>query len=483
PYEQTDHSFGILALVQRGELDTEGLPPELEPVILPLLRVDPESRPGPSDVLRGVLADVDQVSAEPRLPQAWTAVIEEYAEQGRQLRDGAVDFAAAEAPTQMRAEGPLERPDEAISEMREQLEALRKQRDALVQAQAEEQAEAEARELARQEEEERRRREQERKEQERKERERKEKERKERERKERQRKENQRKERERIAREKTETAAQNKSTSTTWTPKAPPKPAAAKQPAKSSGSSEGWGALLLVALVIGALIWHPWDKKDDDTPKSSPSSDVTLSSSSGTTSGDDGSPDDDSDSGTDSYSSSSSSSSSSGGLDDTETEPEPETTSPEPEPDPTEEAFKAVSYGDCLDVVDTGYGGTTKYDWSEEEPNTTSCGYGTRVKVTGTTDDCPTGVGKATWSYYSTSSGERTALCLTGQYHQGDCLLAEHEGNTISSIAMLSSPNCTDRKVPVPYNEILVVTDIYRATGAGAEVCRHGQYDSNTYWS
>ncbi|MDW6065624.1 hypothetical protein SAZ11_57370 [Streptomyces sp. FXJ1.4098] len=359
----------------------------------------------------------------------------------------------------------------------------------------EEQAEAEARELARQEEEERRRREQarkeeaerrerERKEQERKERERKEKERKERERKERERKERQREERERIAREKTETATKNKSTGTTSTPKAPPKPAAAKQPAKSSGSSEGWGALLLVALVIGALIWHPWDKKDDDTPKSSPSSGVSLSSSSGTTtSGDDGSSDNDSDSGTDSYSSSSSSSSSSGGLDDTETEPEPETTSPEPEPDPTEEAFKAVSYGDCLDVVDTGYGGTTKYDWSEEEPNTTSCGYGTRVKVTGTTGDCPTGVGKATWSYYSTSSGERTELCLTGQYRQGDCLLAKHEGNTISSIAMLSSPNCTDRRVPVPYNEILVVTDVYRATGAGAEVCRHGQYDSNTYWS
>ncbi|KAK1185787.1 protein kinase [Streptomyces sp. NBS 14/10] len=496
PYEQTDHSFGILALVQRGELDTDGLPPELEPLILPLLRVDPESRPSPSDVLRDVLADVGQVSAEPRLPQTWTALIEEYAEQGRQLRDGTVDFAAAEAPTQVRPEGTAERADEAISEMREQLEALRKQRDALVRAQAEEQAEAEARELARQEEEERRRREQarkeeaerrerERKEQERKERERKEKERKERERKERERKERQRseRERERIAREKTETAAKNKSTSTTWTPKAPPKPAAAKGPAKSSGSSEGVGALLLVALVIGALIWHPWDKKDDDTPKSSPSSGVTLSSSSGTTSGDDGSSDDDSDSGTDSYSSSSSSSSSSGGLDDTETEPEPETTSPEPEPDPTEEAFKAVSYGDCLDVVDTGYGGTTKYDWSEEEPNTTSCGYGTRVKVTGTTGDCPTGVGKATWSYYSTSSGERTELCLTGQYRQGDCLLAKHEGNTISSIAMLSSPNCTDRRVPVPYNEILVVTDIYRATGAGAEVCRHGQYDSNTYWS
>ncbi|MES4903378.1 MULTISPECIES: protein kinase [unclassified Streptomyces] len=503
PYEQTDHPFGVLALVQRGELDTSGLPPELEPLILPLLRVDPGSRPTPSDLLRDVLADLDQgtadLGAEQRLPQAWTELIEEYAEQGRQLRSEAVDFAAAEAPTQVRSEGAPERADEALSEMREQLEALRKQRDALMQAQAEEQAEAAARELARREEEERRHREQarkdeaerrererkdqERREKERKEKERRERERKERERKEREQKEKQRKERERIAHEKTETATKNKSTGTASTPKATPKSGAAKQPAKSTGSSESWGGLLLVALIIGALIWHPWDKKDDDTPSSSPSSRVTLSSSSGTTSG---LGDDDSDSGTDSGTDTdSSSSSSSGGVDDTETEPEPEpeTTSPEPEPDPTEEAFKAVSYGDCLDVVDTGYGGTTKYDWSEEEPNTTSCGYGTRVKVTGTTGDCPSGVGKATWSYYSTSSGERTELCLTGQYRQGDCLLAKHEGNNVSSIAMLSSPNCTDRRVPVPYNEILVVTDIYRATGAGAEVCRHGQYDSNTYWS
>lgn len=91
------------------------------------------------------------------------------------------------------------------------------------------------------------------------------------------------------------------------------------------------------------------------------------------------------------------------------------------------------------------------------------------MKVTGTSGDCPSGVGKATWSYYSTGSGERTALCLAGQYHQGDCLLAKHEtNNVISSIAMLSAPNCTDRRVPIAYNEILVVTDLYRATPGAA---------------
>ncbi|MGW1025474.1 serine/threonine-protein kinase [Streptomyces sp. NPDC002577] len=502
PYEQTDHSIGVLGLVQRGEVDTSGLPPELEPLILPLLEVDPGSRPAPSDVLRDVLAGLDQVTAdrgaERWLPEAWTALIGEYAEQGHQLHDGSVDFDAAEAPTQMKSDGAPGGSDEAISEMREQLEALRKQRDALVRAQAEEQAEAQARELARQEEEERRRRERarkeeaerrerERKEQERKEKQQKERERREAQRRERERKERQAKERERMAREKTGTSAKNRSTGPASPSKAPPKPAAARKPtAKKSGSSDGWGGLLVAALIVVALIWQPWDKKDDDTPESSPTSGYTLSGSGGTSGLGDSGSDTDTDT---------SSSSSSGGSDgtgtgtgtDTDTEPEPEP-SPEtssPEPDPTEDAFKAVSYGDCLDVVDTGYGGLTKYDWSEEEPNTTPCGYdGTRVKVTGTTGDCASGVGKATWSYYSPSSGERTALCLTGQYHQGDCLLAKHEGNEVSAVAMLSSPNCTDRMVPAAYNEILVVTDIYRATaGAGAEVCRHGQYDANTYWS
>lgn len=388
----------------------------------------------------------------------------------------------------MKREGSPEGSGEAISEMREQLEALRKQRDALVQAQAEEQAEAAARELARREAEERRRREQARKEEkeeaearERERREQERKERKEREQRERERREKQREERERIARQKTATSTKNKSTGTTSTPQAPPT-AGASSPKKStnkSNSSEGWGGLLVVVLIIGVLIWQPWEKQGDDTPTSSPTPRFTMSSCGGTSGLGAGDSLGDTDTDTDS-----SSGSSSGGSDDTEPEPEPEPETSSPEPDPTEDAFKAVSYGDCLDVVDTGYGGLSRYDWSEEEPNTTSCGYGTRVQVTGTTGDCESGVGKATWSYYSTSSGERTALCLTGQYHQGDCLLAKHEGNNVSSIAMLSSPNCTDRRVPAAYNEILVVTNIYRATaGTGTEVCRHGQYDTNTYWS
>jgi hypothetical protein len=61
--------------------------------------------------------------------------------------------------------------------------------------------------------------------------------------------------------------------------------------------------------------------------------------------------------------------------------------------------------------------------------------------------------------------------------------LAERDGGHVSHVAMLSSPTCTDRMVPAAYNEILVVTDVHRATpGADAGVCRHGQYDADTYW-
>ncbi|MGH4033924.1 serine/threonine-protein kinase [Actinomycetota bacterium Odt1-20B] len=509
PYAQTDHSIGVLALVQRGETDTSGLPPELEPLILPLLDPDPARRPTPADVLR------DCRGAGRRLPDEWCSLVEAYASQGRQLADGTLDLAAAEARTQVRAESGHEgvagregtgAVDEALTEMREQLEALRVQRDALVQAQAEEQAEAESREQAREEEEERRRRERERKEaaeqreQERKEREReekarkereakekqrearerKEKERKEKERKERERKERERAERERVAREATRTrttSSANSSSSATKSTGSGAK-APAKKPA-SGDSGAGLGVLLVVAAVIGLIAWHPWDKKDED-PDSGPTpsysqpltSGGSSDGSSGSSSGGLGDSDSlgDTDTDTDTSSSSSASSSSGGSA------PDPETSSPEP--DPTEEAFEAVSAGDCLSTYDTGYGGDSSYDWSEDEPSTTSCsGSGTRVRVTGTTGGCPSGGGRATWSHGDVS------LCLSGRYEHGSCLLARHEGNSLPSIAMLSSVNCTDRKVPAAYNEIVVVTNIYRASTFNPSDCHHGSYDTNTYWS
>ncbi|MBY8845556.1 serine/threonine-protein kinase [Streptomyces sp. SP2-10] len=457
PYEQTDHSIGLLALVQRAELDTEGLPQQLERLILPLLRAEPGERPAPADVLRNCLRGLGPLTVTGQaarwLPPEWTALIEEYAEQGRQLQNGVVDFDAADARTQVGPEADHDGSEEAVSAMREQLEALRKQRDALAQEQAEERAEAEERERRRLAEEERRRLEHARKAADRAEKER---------------KENKRKERERVARAGTQTSTQS-STSTPSTSSASSRPKTpAKSPSKTSNKSEGWVGLLVGAVIIGLLMWQPWDKKKDDSPESSPQPPYSSGLVSGGSSRD-------ASSGSDGFSTSSS-----GGSDDYDPEPEPETSSPEP--DPTEDAFKAVSVGDCLDVVDTGYGGEEKYDWSEEEPNTAPCSTA-RVRVYRTAGDCDSAQDQATWSYYSSSSGERTALCLEGQYHNGDCLLAHNDGDS-ASIALLSSVNCTDRQVPSAYNDIFVITAIYRATASTTTAdCRAGQYDTNTYWS
>ncbi len=462
PYARTDHSIGLLALVQRGEVDTSGLPAELEPLVLPLLALSPAARPTPSDVLHHVAAGLGREpsagGAERWLPARWTGLIREYEEQGRRLWEETL------------AAVPADRDGGSRHRTREQLEVLRQQRLALAreqaEAQAEERAAAAARERARRAQEERRlrKRAEKQEKQERQERQEKEEaerrrqaERREAERRLRERAEQERRRRQRVGQERRERQRAA----------APP---VAKQAA--SGRSSGGGGLFLAALVIALLFWQPWDQGGEETPRSVPTPLFTYSGGGGLGGG--------------------GALSSGGGSADTGRDPDPapvpdpETSSPEPEPepDPTEEAFRSVSYGDCLDVVDTGYGGLTTLDWSEERPRTTSCGYGTRVKVTGTGGGCRSGVGRATWSYYSPGSGERTTLCLAGQYYQGDCLLARREGDDSVRLAMLSSPRCTDRTVPAAFNEILVVTEVYRAApGAGTEVCRRGQYDRYIYWS
>lgn len=62
-----------------------------------------------------------------------------------------------------------------------------------------------------------------------------------------------------------------------------------------------------------------------------------------------------------------------------------------PTPDPTEEAFEAISVGDCLAVHDTGRGGTTSVDWSVGAPPApVSCaGEQAQVQVTAINTACP----------------------------------------------------------------------------------------------
>ncbi|MFE2280152.1 hypothetical protein ACFXAE_23575 [Streptomyces sp. NPDC059454] len=168
-----------------------------------------------------------------------------------------------------------------------------------------------------------------------------------------------------------------------------------------------------------------------------------------------------------------------------EPDPEPSTPTPTPAPDPTEAAFEAVSAGDCLPVHDTGRGGTTSVDWSAgAPPDPVSCaGEQAQVQVTAVNTDCPTGYGKSYWSYRSTTTGDTTKLCLSRVYHAGYCILGRQSGDSVS-LALMTAVACRREPVPVPYNQIMHITGVYRApAGADANNCRRVADDQTRYWA
>ncbi|MFD6338620.1 hypothetical protein [Streptomyces sp. NPDC060131] len=169
------------------------------------------------------------------------------------------------------------------------------------------------------------------------------------------------------------------------------------------------------------------------------------------------------------------------GSTDDEPGPEPST----PTPDPTEDAFKAISAGDCLAVYDTGRGGTTSIDWSVDVPPApVSCAdEQALVRVTATDTACPTSYGKSYWSYRSATTGDTTKLCLTRIYHASYCMLGQQSGDSIS-LAMMTAVACRREPVPAPYNQIMHITGVYRApAGANANNCRRAAGDQTRYWS
>ncbi|GGV93509.1 hypothetical protein GCM10015535_56690 [Streptomyces gelaticus] len=171
-----------------------------------------------------------------------------------------------------------------------------------------------------------------------------------------------------------------------------------------------------------------------------------------------------------------------------ESGPEPDESDPEPStpiPDPTEEAFKAISAGDCLTVYDTGRRGTTSIDWSVDvPPDPVSCaGEQALVRVTATDTACPTGYGKSYWSYQSATTGNTTKLCLTRIYHATYCMLGQQSGDSIS-LGTMTSVACRREPVPAPYNQIMHITGVYRApAGANANNCRRVAGDQTRYWA
>ena len=165
-------------------------------------------------------------------------------------------------------------------------------------------------------------------------------------------------------------------------------------------------------------------------------------------------------------------------------EPEPDPERSTPAPDPTEKRFKAISVGDCLAVYDTGRGGTS-VDWSVgAPPDPVSCaGEQAQVQVTSINTDCPTSYGKSYWSYRSATTGDSTKLCLTRVYHANYCILGRQSGDSIS-LALMTAVACRREPVPVPYNQIMHITGVYRApAGADANNCRRVAGDQTRYWA
>lgn len=160
-------------------------------------------------------------------------------------------------------------------------------------------------------------------------------------------------------------------------------------------------------------------------------------------------------------------------------------------PDPTTQAFNAVSAGDCLTVYDTGYGGDLQhYDWSTDvPPDPVSCSSSKAlVKVTEVTDDlsdCATGTGRGRW-YHLASDGGTTVLCMSRIYRTGYCLLAVQKGSgsgATITLGDMTGVDCTVKKVPKPYNQIMHITGVPKHSGTiTAATCSRAANDTTYYY-
>ncbi|MQY16159.1 hypothetical protein SRB5_63520 [Streptomyces sp. RB5] len=243
-------------------------------------------------------------------------------------------------------------------------------------------------------------------------------------------------------------------------------------PPQPSGNHNGVVAAIMVtlAVILGVvlIVVLPGGDSDDDTAggsDSSPSASDTYDSGVSTDGG--GSSD------------GGSSSSSGGGTDD-----EP-TTEPTVATDPVEDAFKAVSVGSCLPVWDTGKGGRSEYRWSHQQPPAAvSCSSEDALVQVSGTSGCSNDDNYGVWTYQSAVTGQTTQLCLTRIYHVGGCFLAIQENNRIVDMGALTAVDCTAKKVPVPYNQVMHITGVYNTSkGTDPSLCRRVAGDQTQYWS
>ncbi|MGY4903596.1 serine/threonine-protein kinase [Streptomyces sp. 900116325] len=440
PYRADGDTLALLARVQRGELDLDGLPKELVPLIRPCLAVQPADRPAPADVLdqfRRAMAGLPLSQSGSRwLPPRWTALIEVYERQSHALRRG-----AAADPDDLTV-------DQRTSAVPHPGRTQMYTRDAEAEA-ARARAQREREQEREKEEEERERAERER------ERAAREHERAERERAEKQaaREQAARLEGERVAEQKRaeerrqERARKRASSSSARQP--PLSVASVTAPPAKKGSSSGWWLIPLIFLVM--VVWRPWEP---DAGSSSGGS--STSSSSGYTS-----------------SSGSSGSSSSGTVAD-----------PDPTPDATDAAFRAVSTGDCLTAYADGYD-----DWSTTAPRTVSCGAADAyTRVTSARKgisfaDCPTGNGRSYWYHAGSVSDFTVSLCLERQFRTGQCFVAKISNTSVTKSLLMNVWSCDAAKVPSGYNATLQITGYHRAQKSYPRgYCARSQGDRNNYW-
>ncbi|MFE5092843.1 serine/threonine protein kinase [Streptomyces sp. NPDC056638] len=467
PYRADGDTLALLARVQRGELDLEGLPKELVPLIRPCLAVQPADRPAPADVLhqfRRAMAGLPVSQSGSRwLPPRWTALIEEYERQSHGLRrpgaagpdDRTVDQRTSAVPPPRRTQVYTR---DVAAEEEAQAEAAR------VRAEREREREREREEQRKREEERKRERERERaaREHERAERERAEK----------------RAARERAARAMAEQAAkqerderhrqeQARSRAKAAPSSARPSPSssspssgATTTPAPKSGSSSGWWLIPVIFIVL--LFWQPWDSDTGSGTRGSSTSGSGYTSSSGSSSG---------------YTSSSGGS----GTSSSTTADDP---APEPTPDAADIAFRNVSTGDCLTAYDDGY-----KDWSTTVPRTVSCSAADAyTRVTSARKgisfgDCPVGSGRTYWYHSGSVSDFAVSLCVERQFRTGQCFVAKVSGTDVTKSLLMNVWNCDASKVPSGYNATLQITGYHRAQQSYPRgYCSRGQGDRNSYW-
>lgn len=154
-----------------------------------------------------------------------------------------------------------------------------------------------------------------------------------------------------------------------------------------------------------------------------------------------------------------------------------------PVSDPTTEAFRRVRVGSCLPIHRTGPGSAWNVD---VPPEAVSCGSRRaglfRVTRTGGGGvSCEAGKGRTSWSYYSRAGAAK--LCLERIWVERYCILGNNTSDGMS-LGTTTAVDCRAKRVPKPYDHVLVVAGVYRApSDAGSKYCREGSSDGRTYWS